>query len=55
MTFHSLSLTLFSRFTGSSQKGEAVTTAGCSSWSVQVLCYHTCTGHYVVWLGKGGS
>lgn len=37
---------------------EAVTSAGCarcSSWSLQVLCYCSCTEHYLMWLGKGGS
>lgn len=58
MTFHSLSPPLFSQFMGFSQKGEAVTSAGCarcSSWSLQVLCNCACTEHYLMWLGKGGS
>lgn len=41
MTFHSLSPLLFYEFMRSSQKGEAVTAAGCtthSSWSLQMLC-----------------
>lgn len=55
MTFHSLSHPLFSQFTWSSQKGEAVTTAGCttcSSWSLQMLCIIPMWG--VTWccLGK---